>query len=89
MTQASGAATAIKQYNEQGFLITTSAGLSPRSSASAIADLAGSSTEAGAGSPTKMISKVHATATSGALKMRGMEYIVGAALGILGVVILS
>ena len=43
ITQSAGAATAVKTYNQQGFLITDSASLTTRASRTALAESAASS----------------------------------------------
>ena len=69
ITQAAGAATAVKSYNEQGFLITDSPALTPRATptAVAVADSAGSSPVVAAGaSASQKITKVVSASAKGA-----------------------
>ena len=70
ITQLAGAATAVKSYNEQGFLITNSPSLTPRASPTALADNAASSAivAAGTSAPQKVSEVVSASAKGAAWK---------------------
>lgn len=70
ITQPAGAATAVKSYNEQGFLITNSPSFTTRASPTALADSAVSSpvVSAAASASQKVTKIVSASAKAGAWK---------------------
>lgn len=67
ITQPAGAATAVKSYNEQGFLITNSPSLSTRATPTALADSAASSPAVAVGaSASQKVTKVVSASVKGA-----------------------
>ena len=67
ITQQAGFATAVKSYNEQGFLITNSPSPTTQASPTALADSAASSPVVAAGASTSQkITKVVSASTKGA-----------------------
>lgn len=67
ITQQAGAATGVKSYNEQGFLITSSPTITTLASPTALADSAASSPIVGAGpSASQKITKVVSASVKGA-----------------------
>ena len=67
VTQPVGAATAVKSYNEQGFLLTDSPSITTRASPTALADSAASSPIVAAGaSASQKITKVVSASAKGA-----------------------
>jgi len=82
VTQSVGVATAVKHYDDKGFLITATADLSSQPSPSGLADVKSSSVQGRMATSTQIITNVSATGTSAACKIKAS--ILSAAFAILG-----
>jgi hypothetical protein len=86
VTQAPGAATAVKHYDDQGFLITTGAALASRASPTALAENAVSSPLAAAESTaasSPVVTKIVSQKSQASSRFQGFGLVLGAASCIL------